>query len=744
MKTSLLLLASTALLVSATFIPALASDLASESAPVDLLGRVFSSSVAAITNASIFIYTAGPRQGAGVVCPSCYADCHKSTNTDSAGNFEIKAVSPVLLFQVLVVAPGYVPTFFDKVDPLKSPLLARLNPRPVSKIPPSQTIKGRVLNSRNEPLINAVVSVASTTTGNTTSSRPPAGTDPLDITDEHGEFTIQSPANFDAMDLQVEARGYARQNFPQVHPGLKPADYVVAEGASVRGQVLLNGQPLLNVSVGVAGVDRSMGNFTGDFIFGTDENGRFLFVNLPPNRDYALYGLMDSFHPFGALPVRTIHIGKDGSVTDIGTLAVVPGHELAGRIKLSDNNSIPEHTHLFIGRDLAWDTSTVIELPLDGHFDFTNVPAETVTLSVRVNGYRFSASNLSLDRLNPYGMTGRLDADKTNLIVLLEPGRDLAPDYSSAPDDERPQDLPLAGAEAQRPMTGVIYSGQATDAETGQPLAGFRVTPGLQRGSNRPESVEWYKSHAADSDHGNYSLTLSLKTASAMAKQGGLVLMAQADGYLPVASEPLNAGRTNYNFQLHKGSGPSGVVDQSDGQPAAGVTVIYLAGNQQGGLNGKGELQTYMQGGQTMVTDASGRFQFTPEVGQGNIFTASSRGFGWTTPQALQTNQVMILQPWTHVHGRVVQDGKPVAGENMDLSESRVFNLPILNLHGGVTDDAGRFTIDFVPAGELEISTRKYIGSGHSSWMGQSQRDFTAKPGEHVDLGDVVKISNVQ
>jgi hypothetical protein len=453
---------------------------------------------------------------------------------------------------------------------------------------------------------------------------------------------------------------------------------------------------------------------------------------------------MDSFHPFGALPVRTIHVGKDGSITDMGTLAVVPGHELAGRVKLSDNKSIPEHTHLFIGRELAWDTSTVIELPPDGHFDFTNIPAETISLSLRVNGYRFSASNPSLDRLNPSGMTGRLDADKTNLIVLLEPGPDLAPDYSSAPQDDRPQDLPLAGVEAQLRISGVVYSGQATDAETGQPLADFRVTPGHQRDSNRPAYVEWFKSRSVDSDHGNYSLPLSLKSAAAMTEQGYLVLMAQADGYLPVVSEPLPAGRTNYNFQLHKGSGPGGVINQADGQPAGGVTVIYLAGDQQGGLNGKGELQTYLQGGQKTVTDASGRFKFTPQVGEGNIFAANSRGFGWTTPQSLQTNQVTVLQPWAHIHGRLMQDGKPVAGENMDLSESRVFDLPILNLHGGVTDDAGRFTIDFVPAGELEISTRKYIGSGHSSWMGQSQRDFIAKPGEDVDLGDVVKISNVQ
>jgi hypothetical protein len=430
---------------AALIIPAQAADSSPTNASLNLVGVVSTLTGTPITNASIFIFTAGPRQGAGVVCPGCYADCQKSTKSDSAGKFLIGSVSPTLVFQVLVVAPGFAPTFFNKVDPLNGPLAAKLDTRVTTNIPPSQIIFGRVTNTNKEPLVNAVVSVNVTTIGNTMWGYPPKGVDPLAITDTNGEFAISSLVKFDSMNLEVEARGYARQIFPQIRPGSKPLECVLTEGAALTGQVLLNGKPMKNISVGAAALDRRPESWVGPFTFGTDENGRFLFVNLPPNRDYAFYGLTDSLQKFGTLPVRTVHVKGDGSVTDLGTLEIVPGHRLAGRVELSNGWPIPPHTHLYIGRDPAWDTSAAcdIELPADGHFDFTNVPAETISISTSVNGFRFSGLNASLNRLNPFGLVGQLDSDKTNLIVLLEVGTPFETDYNA----ESREKLPLAGAE---------------------------------------------------------------------------------------------------------------------------------------------------------------------------------------------------------------------------------------------------------------------------------------------------------
>src|SRR5208283_1912010 len=102
--------------------------------------------------------------------------------------------------------------------------------------------------------------------------------------------------------LRVEARGFARRGFPETRPGPERRDLVVTPGAALIGRVLRDGKPVKNITVGVASVDRTMGNFTGDFVTGTGEDGRFVFPNVPPGREYAAYGLMDSLKGIGALP----------------------------------------------------------------------------------------------------------------------------------------------------------------------------------------------------------------------------------------------------------------------------------------------------------------------------------------------------------------------------------------------------------------------------------------------------------
>ena len=83
-------------------------------------------------------------------------------------------------------------------------------------------------------------------------------------------------------------------------------------------------------------------------------------------------------------------MGDDGTTNDLGALRLTAGWRLAGKLSLSDSNAIPPHCRLVVGRDRAWD-STSVELAPDGHFSFTNLPGETLDLSARVNGYRVSA-----------------------------------------------------------------------------------------------------------------------------------------------------------------------------------------------------------------------------------------------------------------------------------------------------------------------------------------------------------------
>jgi hypothetical protein len=215
------------------------------------------------------------------------------------------------------------------------------------------------------------------------------------------------------MELRIAAPGLARTTFAKVAPGGARRDFVLPLGAALVGRAVRDGKPVKGINVGVASVDRSMGNFTGDFVAGTDESGLFVFPSLPADRDYQFYGVMDSLRGIGALPARVIHVGREGSRTDLGLLSLKPGWRVTGEVRVANAKTLPAGSRLILGREGAWDFS-VIDLPADGRFDLPNVPGEAVSLSVGMAGYRAAASPPEL---------GRLTSDRTGLLFLMEPGK---------------------------------------------------------------------------------------------------------------------------------------------------------------------------------------------------------------------------------------------------------------------------------------------------------------------------------
>ena len=97
----------------------------------DLAGRVVTADDRPLAGAHVLIDSAAVRQGTSPLCPSCYADCRKSAETDKDGRFRIASVDPELLFNVLVVADGFQPTITKRADPAGKPIevvLSKLDP----------------------------------------------------------------------------------------------------------------------------------------------------------------------------------------------------------------------------------------------------------------------------------------------------------------------------------------------------------------------------------------------------------------------------------------------------------------------------------------------------------------------------------------------------------------------------------------------------------------------------------------
>ena len=386
----------------------------------DLTGQIIDTNGAAISQASVFIYTAGPKLGTSSLCPSCYADCQKNTRTDAAGRFKIEALDPSLLFRLLVVATGHESQFVSKVDPEKGEQKITLKPLSEAALTSNLRIKGAVINEHGKPVAGAIISPEGIGMGSTTRWGGNAQEiEPLAVADEAGHFVLFCKTNtVDAVYATAEGRGVAKQ-WVTLKPG---GDYLLKlpDGVTLTGQVLRDGQPLKGVAIAATTKDRTCGVYFNCDATSTDSNGRFLLLNVPPSREFVIYTTMKSLAGSGALPNKIITTGGSASVQDLGQLVVQPAFTVAGRIVLADGQPVPPATRLYLGRQEAMD-NLESNLDTEGHFEFKGVPAESVSLSVRIKGYRLSKRNPSLDWLNG-SILGRVTAEVKDFTILLEPG----------------------------------------------------------------------------------------------------------------------------------------------------------------------------------------------------------------------------------------------------------------------------------------------------------------------------------
>jgi len=205
-------------------------------------GRVKAGDV--VPKATIFIFTAGPKVGTSTFCPSCYADCRKSAKTDAQDEFRIESLDPQLIFRILVVAKGYKPKFVSKVDPAAGPLEVDLEPVETRDVTPGKSIRGRVVDPADKPVVGAVVEAHGIRKKNDAGSMRGQlpGVDPLAVTDEAGEFLLTSQDSFESLDVRVEARAFAHKQFTKLASGTVQHTLALAEGATVTGRVLWDGR----------------------------------------------------------------------------------------------------------------------------------------------------------------------------------------------------------------------------------------------------------------------------------------------------------------------------------------------------------------------------------------------------------------------------------------------------------------------------------------------------------------------
>ena len=386
----------------------------------DLVGRVVTAGDKPLAGATVMIDSAAVRQGNSPLCPSCYADCRKRASTDQDGKFRIASVDPELLFDVLVVADGFRPTIAKKVDPGKDPVKVELSRLEPDKLDPRRMLRGVVLDAVGKPLPGARVRAQQFDTEAFRGFSPDIF-DPVAVTNLQGEFVLTSKSPINHCDLNVEGSGVAPRIVSGRKPQSNPHTIKMTAGATVIGRIVREGKPVAGVSVGLVQATGVRRRFLGGTAIGTDEQGKFTFLNVHPDEDYFVYGVMESFKDGTAVAAQVLRVGGEGATTDAGDLAVVPGHRIRGQVILADGKAVPPKTRLMVSRQHAWDSRRV-ELDPSGRFEVAGLPTERYSLSVSLRGYHLSRKNHSIDSQNPYVLLGTIDQDIDTLKILLEPG----------------------------------------------------------------------------------------------------------------------------------------------------------------------------------------------------------------------------------------------------------------------------------------------------------------------------------
>jgi hypothetical protein len=388
----------------------------------DLAGTVVDEAGKPVADATVIVLSAAARTGRPTKCPGCYEDCGRTTTSGPDGQYVMLELDATLAFRVAAVADGRRANIIDNVIPQDGPTNFIL-PATAATLPPECRVRGRVVDPAGKPIAGAVIEPIAREQGTRTTfgALTRFGVDAYAVTNEKGEFVITSTEPADAYYLDVKAPRFAPKRFQSVPVGddVERNKLAVDEGGTVRGRLVQEGQPAEGITVGACHIDRSSRIFAGHFETTSDAEGKFEFLYLP-KVDFYLYSLMSNKKGQGSLPIDFVPLAAADRPHELGDIALGPSHPVAGRIVLTDRPQLLGGATLRLGREGAWDSQQQDVGP-DGAFRFDDVPNdESVTLEVRIAGYRLSQQN-RFQQVRETGVALHVDQPREDIELIFEP-----------------------------------------------------------------------------------------------------------------------------------------------------------------------------------------------------------------------------------------------------------------------------------------------------------------------------------
>jgi beta-lactamase regulating signal transducer with metallopeptidase domain/thiol-disulfide isomerase/thioredoxin len=278
-----------------------------------------------------------------------------------------------------------------------------------------------------------------------------------------------------------------------------------------------------------------------------------------------------------------------------------------------------------------------------------------------------------------------------------------------------------------------VVVGRVTNATTGKPIERFLAMPVIVF---RPDFYHTRTTDAKVGQGGQYELPL---TGSADPNDRYRVRF-DADGYRSVVSEesfgPLD-GRATLDVALQPAPARRGRVVDADGGPVESATVLQASPTEVPDTsNGKPDSHD----ARPISTDAQGNFQLRATTEPVRVRVYHDLGFA---EKALAPGEEAVgmlkLEPWATVSGRLIQAGRPVAGQSIYFYPLVSRGLTEARFHDSFyakTDADGNFEFDRIPP--ISGTLKAYLGPWQDSPLTSSEAvPIELRPGEHrqVTLG---------
>jgi hypothetical protein len=676
---------------------------------------------------------------------------------DADGRFTLPPLPDDHLYRLLAAADGFQLGWYRGLDPKADPIEIRL--KPLESKPGKYAARGRLVGFDGKPVSWATIEVDGVGIGTGTSWGMNRGFPSELVSGTNGEFTLSRDEPFTRVQTRINAAGFApRMLWLDVTNQVTTIQ--MGPGFVLRGRLLKDGQPLASVRVGICGTPRWSEVFAGHFETSTSNNGEFAFDHIATNTDWFFYGEIASLKQCGALGPRPFHSSDHGETNDLGDIEVKPGLRLAGRVVTRDGSSLPKGTKIRVSSEQAWDSETA-SVDKEGHFALNNLYPGQLTVGLENRDWHLTAVNRSLDVHNPFRLTGLLETNKDDLVVVIQKGQSQY-NYSGGmgngnlPQQDWPENHPLEGAEPSG-LPPIILAGQVVDDKTGDTIKSFKAIPGYKppmpagmatpkkpllqqmlepfskKGIPWQEMPFWQFSSAEDNSNGTFHVEFRRLTSTPM-------LRIEAPGYEPAETEPISMNTSNLVVRLKTGLGPSGIVLLPNGQPAAGATVLYLALHEQCSLSGT-QLNMYSLKEAHRTTGADGKFSFPVRAHGTMLLVSHSAGWAEESVERASGGLKVQLQPWATLSGTLMMNSNNTPAPNVELTLTIPSDWqkgePHVNVQGRITTDtAGNFYFADVPPRRIEID--RIIPMSANSWQNKQQTWVVVQAGVSNNIGKVI------